>query len=106
MQNESELLRHQTGKDDAKNAVAFLIVSPPPVTSVEIENPTRKPQDGFCNWCRNKPGDIFCDAWPICFDCIDILLDRENALAIADASGFGDKWRSDFYNVPMEWEKN
>ena len=59
----------------------------------------------MCNWCRAKPGNIYCDGWPICFDCIEHVIDQENALAIADANGFGDLWRGEYYNVPMEWEK-
>ena len=105
MPSELQSSKHLQEKDAAKDAVVFSTVIAPPVNSVEIENPTRKPQDGICNWCRRRSGDIFCDTWPICFECVEILIDQENALALADAGGFGDAWRSEFYNVPMEWEK-
>lgn len=75
-------MKHQQEKENAKNVVVFSIATTPPVRSVEIENPTRKPQEGFCNWCRTKPGDIFCDGWPMCFDCLELTIERENAIAI------------------------
>lgn len=105
MQNELQSSKHQPEKDGVKDAAVSLIVSTPPVRSVEIENPTRKPQEGLCNWCRSNHGDLFCDGWPICWTCLDLIIDQENALHIADQNGFGDRWRSEFYNVPMEWEK-
>ena len=104
-QKEQQLITHLTEKDDAKNVVAFSTVTAPPVISVEIDDPTRSPREGNCHWCRGKPGDIFCDGWPICFNCIEIMVDQENAIAIADAGGIGAEWRSELYNVPMEWEK-
>ena len=72
---------------------------------MQEESRNSSPSEGICNWCRRKPGDIFCDTFPCCFDCIELMIDRENALAIADAGGRGDFWRSEGYNIPMEWEK-
>lgn len=91
-------MQPQPEKEDVKDAVVFSTVTTPPVRSVEIVNPTLKPQEGFCNWCRKKPGEIFCDGWPICFGCIDLIIDRENAIAenlgILEAP------------LPQEWEKD
>jgi len=107
MQNESQSSKQVPEKDDAKDAVVSLIVSTPPAHSVEIANPTLKPQDGICNWCRNKPGDIFCDGWPCCFDCIEIQLDQIRGLAIADETDLGIKWRSEYHEslIPWGWER-
>src|SRR5215475_7967864 len=98
MQNESLSSKLQPAKDDVSNADAFSTVLPHPVPYVETENLTRNPQAGFCNWCRNKPGDIFCDNWPCCWDCLELMLDRERAIAIADVNGFGVQWRSEYYH--------
>lgn len=83
--------------DDAKNAVAFSTVTVPPVNSVERENAKLLPKDGICDWCRRKAGDIFCDTWPICFGCLELMIDRENAIAI------NRKMAST--PLPAEWEK-
>lgn len=65
------------------------------------------PSEGICNWCRAKPGDIFCDGWPCCYDCIEVMIEQENALYIADKGGVGQEWRSDFYDSlrPIGWDK-
>ena len=70
------------GKEDVKDAVVISTVITPPVISVEIDNPTLKPKEAICDRCRNKPGDIFCDGWPMCFDCLEKIIERENAIAM------------------------
>lgn len=104
-QKEPQSNLHHLVKDDAGNVIAFSTVTAPAVISVEIDDPERLPRDGNCHWCRRKPGDIFCDGWPACFDCVELMIEQENALAIADAGGIGPEWRSEYYNPPMEWEK-
>lgn len=98
----------QPEKENAKNVDAFSTVTIPPAHSVEIENPTRKPKDGICNWCRAKPGDIFCEGWPMCFDCIEIVIERDNARAILDENNLGGLMRNERYFdawTPWGWEK-
>lgn len=90
-------MQPQPEKEDVKDAVVFSIVTTPPVRSVEIANPTLKPQDGVCNWCRNKPGDIFCDGWPCCLGCIELMIERENAVAM--------NLKMIEAPLPAEWEK-
>lgn len=87
----------QPENENVQDAVVSSIVTIPPALSVEIENPTAKPQDGNCNWCRRKPGDIFCDGWPCCFGCIELMIDRENAINI-------NKIVTEM-PLPPEWEK-
>lgn len=87
---------HSTN-EDAKNAVAFSTVTVPPVNSVEREDPKRIPKDGICDWCRRNPGDIYCDGWPICFYCLELMIDRENAIGINKKMAASP--------LPAEWEK-
>lgn len=72
-------------KESAQVAGVSSTVLRPGATLAFNENEKRdgelKPSDGICDWCRNYPGDIFCDDWPICFGCLEIMIDRENALA-------------------------
>lgn len=49
----------------------------------DLGEPSQIPaSDGMCNWCRDKRGDIFCEGFPICFECVEILIDRENSLEL------------------------
>lgn len=93
-------------KDVAKDAVVFSTVSIPPVGSVEIENPTLKPQDGICDMCRRKPGDIFCDGFPACFNCMELMIERERILGGDKNNLVAKAMRSGQYPVPFEWEKD
>lgn len=93
-----ELIVHLMAKDDAKDVVAFSTVTTPPVHSVEIERPKQLPKEGNCHWCRSKPGDLFCDGWPCCFDCIELMIDRENALG-------ENREAYSYLPLPAEWEK-
>jgi hypothetical protein len=92
-------------KENVKNVVVSSTVTIPPANSVEIANPTTKPKDGLCNWCRDYRGDIFCDGWPICFDCIDKLLDRENAIGIMSESQGRTEGIIFGSDLPPLWEK-
>jgi len=90
-------MQHQSEKENAPDAVVSLIVTTPPVSSVEIENPTASPGEGICDWCRNSRADIWCDKLPICFDCLELMIDRENAIAI--------NRKIVEIPLPAEWEK-
>jgi hypothetical protein len=70
---------------------------------------TRPRLEGLCNWCRDEYGDIYCDKWPICFECLEILLERERALKILDDEGLGKYMRnSEYFDswTPWGWERD
>jgi hypothetical protein len=66
--------------EDVKDAVVSSTVVPPPANSVEIANPTLNPAECICDWCRDNRADMFCDTKPMCWDCLEKLLERENAI--------------------------
>jgi len=84
-------------KENAKDAVVTLTVTIPPANSVEIVNPTLKPSSAICNWCRNSRADIWCDTLPICLTCLELMIERENAIAINK--------KVVTMPLPAEWEK-
>lgn len=97
-------MKPQPEKEDVKDADVSSTVTIPPANSVEIANPTLKPAECICDWCRDNRADIFCDTKPMCFDCLEKLTEREEAIAIANKQGILSA-REMQNNLPPLWEK-
>lgn len=101
--------KQQPEKESVEDADAFSTVLIPNAECAGIVNPTDLKLEGLCHWCRKGRGDLYCDSWPICFDCIEIIIERENALAILDAKGLGGMMRNEKSFdawTPWGWERD